>query len=265
MDTWATRIHGPVAVIGDVHGQIDKLDAVLDQLEALPDFQQRWIVFIGDLIDRGNDSKSVVDTVLDLREAHPRTAAIAGNHEFAMSAALGLIPVPDFSNLAESWLDHYGAEATFDSYGAVFGDLDDLGRRLPRDHRELFARLPWCVEHPDYLFVHAGLDPNAPYDMQLRVLRQKDATLTRPQWLYAKSWVDGDPPADCRLTVVSGHVCRPQVVIRERRILIDTTGGVQGDLSCVLLPENRLLTSGASAAPVVESTPGGWWQFWKSA
>ena len=50
-----TRIDGPVAVIGDVHGQVDKLRRIITKLAAVPGISERWIVFIGDLVDRGPD------------------------------------------------------------------------------------------------------------------------------------------------------------------------------------------------------------------
>ena len=61
-----TKIQGPIAVIGDVHGQVDKLQVILEKLKKLPDYQQRWIVFIGDFVDRGPDSKGAVELFLDL-------------------------------------------------------------------------------------------------------------------------------------------------------------------------------------------------------
>lgn len=255
-----TRITGPVAVIGDVHGQVEKLLSVLDKLRALPDYEQRWIVFIGDLVDRGPDPKGAVDVFFDLLMEHRRTTLICGNHEFAMCAALGWLRTPEFSNWNDRWLAHYEAEPTFESYGVEFGDLPALADRVPDNHRELLANLPWCVEHPNYLFVHAGLDPNTPFDVQLRILQKRDFTLNRPQWLCSKELVDAAPPPDCRLTVVSGHVRVPRVQFKSHRILLDTTGGMDGSLSCVLLPEKQVITSHADAAsPRTRS----WWQIWK--
>jgi serine/threonine protein phosphatase 1 len=259
----ATRIQGPVAVIGDVHGQVEQLDAVLEQLVELPDFQNRWVVFIGDFVDRGPDSKSAVDIFLSLLKRHPKTTAIMGNHEFAMCAALGLLPVPEYAHWAERWLDHYDAEPTLSSYGVEGNDLAALAEKMPSTHRELLPNLPWVVEHPQYLFVHAGLDPNTPFEVQLRILQKKDFTLNRPQWLCSKSFVELDPPNDCPVAVVSGHVRVPNVQFRPKRILIDTTGGLEGDLSCVLLPEKKVITS-AGPAHAVTADAGGktWWKFW---
>ena len=263
-------IDGPVAVIGDVHGQTDKLDIILRKLKDLPGYRDRWIVFIGDLVDRGPDPREAIQTVLRLQQEHSRTTAVAGNHELAMSAALKIVSTPDYSDWDKRWIDHYGSEQTFASYGAEFGQLDDLRSKLPNDHRQFLAELPWCVEHPEYFFVHAGLEPGSPFNVQRSILRKRDFTLNRPAWLCSKSLPFEETPQDCPLTIVSGHVPVPEVQFGHRKILIDTTGGVAGDLSCVLLPEGRVITSGSGPAraavrrpvapPVKEKT--GWLGLW---
>jgi serine/threonine protein phosphatase 1 len=265
-----TKIHGPIAVIGDLHGQTEKLSIVLDRLRQTPDFDRRWVVFIGDFVDRGPDSKAGIEMVLDFIKTHHRTTAVMGNHEFAMCSALGWLPVTETSSWGERWVELYNSEKTFSSYGAKIGDLKDLAEKVPATHREFLSDLPWCVEHPQLLFVHAGLDPNMPFKVQLRILQQTDYLLNRPQWLCEKSFVDMDPPADCPFTVVSGHVKVDKVVMRPRRILVDTTGGDSGELSCVLMPEKRIITSAKNEAPVNleqsastnESSSTKWWKLW---
>ncbi len=260
-----SRIDGPVAVIGDVHGQVDQLEIVLDKLRRQRDFEQRWIVFIGDLVDRGPDPKGALDMVCDLIDSHPRTTIVCGNHELAMAGALKLIPSPDYANWASRWVEDYGSEPTFESFGVPQGELDTLRDALGDEYRELLGDLPWVVEHPQYLFVHAGLDPNTPFPMQLRILKQRDYTLNRPQWLCSKSYVTAPVPQDCPFTVVSGHVCMPSVTFNPKRILVDTTGGEGGDLSCVLLPENRVISSGedSHARPMAGAGSGkSWWKIW---
>lgn len=243
MTELAAVIDGPVAVIGDVHGQLAKLQAVLERVRMFPEFEQRWIVFIGDLVDRGPDPRGAVELVCQLRRSHPRTTLVCGNHELAMAGALGLISTPDHANWNLRWVKDYNSETTFASYGVTPGDLPELAAALPSHHRVLLADLPWCVEHPEYFFVHAGLDPFQPFDLQRMILQTRDYTLNRPQWLCSRSLVSSIPPDDCPKTVVSGHAQVQQVEFRERRILIDTTGGRGGDLSCVLLPENIVITS----------------------
>lgn len=257
-------ISGPVAVIGDVHGQVEQLERILDQLSQLPNAHRRWIVFIGDLVDRGPDPRGALDLFCDLRQRHPRTTLVSGNHELAMGAALGLVKTPDYSDWSGRWLDHYGCDSTFRSYGAAsFGDLESLREQLPADHAELLAEIPWCVEHPEYFFVHSGLDPQSPFAVQRQILRHRDFTLNRPTWLCSKSLPFEEPPADCPQVVVSGHVRVPEVRFGRKRILVDTTGGDGGSLSCVLLPENKVLHSDSASpaqpvAALAEPKKKGW-------
>ena len=81
-----TRINGPLAIVGDVHGQLDLFDRLLERLRRRTDWQQRWIVLIGDLVDRGPDSRGVIERVLELIASHGRTTAVCGNHDLAMAA-----------------------------------------------------------------------------------------------------------------------------------------------------------------------------------
>lgn len=270
MFTFKTKIQGPIAVIGDLHGQTDKLSVVLDRLSKLPDFQMRWVVFIGDFVDRGPDPKSTVEMAIQFAEKHPRTTAVMGNHEFAMCSALSWLPGSEGSLWGQRWVTHYNSMSTFESYGAAVGDLPDLAAKVPAAHRDFLVNMPWCVEHPQLLFVHAGLDPNMPFNVQLRILQQKDFSLNRPQWLCEKSFVEMEPPQDCPVAVVSGHVKVEEAEIRPRRILVDTTGGESGDLSCVLMPERRVITSAAiertgaqSSARKTATTAAGQSSWWK--
>jgi serine/threonine protein phosphatase 1 len=264
MPSFVTRIQGPVAVIGDVHGQIKKLDVILAKLRQMPDYARRWVVFIGDLVDRGTDPKAVLDRMFELQREHPQTTSVIGNHELAMAGALGLIPAPAYADWAAQWVQQYGVDTTFASYGAAMGDLAALKANLPPEHADFIANGPWVIEHPQAIFVHAGLDPHQPLDLQLRILRQRDFTLNRPPWLCSKTFVENGVPPDCPVLVVSGHVPVPEVIYRPNRLLIDTTGGRGGDLSCVLLPELVLITSGDEPpqplAERAEDRP--WWKFW---
>ena len=243
MQPLPTRIDGPLVVIGDVHGQSDKLRRVIHKLERVPDIHQRWIVFIGDLVDRGPDPKGTLDIYCDLASQHGRVTWICGNHELAMAASLELISTPDYVDWPGSWLSYYDADTTFDSYDVPFGQLKLLREALPEVHAELIGNLPWRAEHPMYLFVHAGLAPNLPFEMQVQILRQPDFTLAQPPWLFSKTFIQGPVPPGCPVTVVLGHVPIPEVHFGDRIIAVDTTGGIQGELSCVLLPEKIVLTS----------------------
>lgn len=271
-------IDGPVAVIGDVHGQLDLLDSILDKLKTLDDYQDRWIVFIGDLVDRGIDSRGVIDRILELDAEHGKVTSVMGNHELAMGFALGIFEAPEYSDWDERWCEFYGADATFDSYCAEFPYCPSLREALPDSHVRFLEEMPWSVEHPEFFFVHAGLDPNQSFDMQRRVLADRDFSLSRPPWLCSKEFANELIPYDCEKAVVSGHVPFPEVRAWPQRILVDTTGGVEGELSCVLLPERILVTSALSFPEEPQEAPHGhqprpqvqhagsrprWYEFWK--
>ena len=236
----ATRITGPLIVFGDVHGQAGQLSQLLEICRRLPDFERRWLVLLGDLVDRGPDPKGVLDLVVELVQRHPRTTLVAGNHELAMSRALGWASDEDTPD--PEWFTGHGSEATFASYSAAAGHPQGLASRIPPLHRELICSLPWCVEHPQYLFVHAGIDPHLPFVPQLRFLHRRTPVAGRVPWLCSKRLAKADPPRECRLIVVSGHLLVPRVEIRKRRILAGTTDGITGGLSAVMLPECKVIT-----------------------
>lgn len=243
-----TQISGPVAVFGDVHGQVDKVRSILERLRQRKDYQRRWIIFIGDLVDRGPDPKGAIDLALEVIAEHPKTIVLSGNHELAMTGALGLFDAPPENDWSGRWLDHYGSEATFESYDVPFGRLKDLREQLPAEHQSLLTNLPWAVEHPEYFFVHSGLEPHTSFEVQKRILFEKDYSLNRPDWLCSKRLPFQDPPQACHQVVVSGHAYVPQVVFARKRLLVDTTGGATGSMSCVLLPENQIICSDVELA-----------------
>lgn len=264
------RIDGPVAVIGDVHGQTDKLRRIIAQLARLPDIHRRWIVFIGDLVDRGPDPAGTVNLYCELAQQHKKVTWLCGNHELAMACSLGLIKTPDYVDFSGRWLQHYDSHTTFESYGVPHRDMDALRAALPEEHARLMADLPWSIEHADYLFVHAGLDRNMPFETQVRILRERDYTLSHPPWLYSKEFILTGAPADSPVTIVIGHVPIPRVQFGQGMIATDTSGGTGGDLSCVLLPENVVLTSGGTSPMQAASGPHtgaarqrkAWWKPW---
>lgn len=248
--TLPTDINGPLTVVGDVHGNADALRSLVGRLAARPDFGARWLVFAGDFVDRGPDPRRVLDVVLGLRADHPRVTAVCGNHDHALAAALGLFPTPAACDWADRYARCYDADPTFAGYGASAGDLAGLHRAMPAGHRAFLAALPWAVFHPAYLVVHAGLRPDAPYAEQAAALRTPDRSDGRPFWLFDRAAAHGPVPADCPVTVVSGHVRVPAVTFRDRRVLVDATGGTDGLLSAVLLPEGEVVTSAAASRGV---------------
>jgi Calcineurin-like phosphoesterase len=272
MSAVPSRIDGPVAVIGDVHGQTDKLRRIIGKIAQLPDVEQRWILFVGDLVDRGPDPAGTIQLYCDLAKQHSKVTWLCGNHELAMAGSLGLLPIPVFVEFSQRWVKHYLSETTFESYGVRHGDLPGLKSALPEQHAKLLADLPWSIEHSKYLFVHAGLDRNLPFETQVRILRERDYSLSHPPWMYSKDFILLGAPTDSPVTIVVGHVPVPEVQFRDGMIAVDTGSGNDGPLSCVLLPENVVLSSeDDQQLPSANSLEGGqsapadnrpWWRPW---
>lgn len=157
----------PIYAIPDIHGQADLLDEALARVhrDGGPDAR---IVFLGDLVDRGPDSRAVIDRILDARDAGRPWTVLRGNHDqmfldFLDHGALQFKQVR--SGL--SWLDRrLGGAATLASYG-VTETRGSAARQaaqeaVPQPHRAFLASLPLWHEAGDVLFVHAGIRPGVP-------------------------------------------------------------------------------------------------------
>ena len=151
--------------VGDVHGRLDLLDNLLKQIErdgkTAPPKTRRVLVLLGDLIDRGPDSRGVLDRVAELLKGKrlPGFAVhvLKGNHEDAMLRFLAGVEG------GEVWLAN-GWRATVESYG-VNPDLGSESLRpallaaLPKAHRRVLRTLEMSHVEGDYAFVHAGVRP----------------------------------------------------------------------------------------------------------
>jgi serine/threonine protein phosphatase 1 len=134
--------------IGDIHGCTTALAAVLQAIVPQPDDE---IVLLGDYVDRGPDSRGVIDLLLEW-QARCRMISLLGNHEIMMLAAL------DSLNELRFWLQ-CGGMATLDSYG---GDLESI----PESHLAFLRGLRTYYETDRQLFFHANYDPRLPPQQQ---------------------------------------------------------------------------------------------------
>jgi serine/threonine protein phosphatase 1 len=134
---------GRVIAIGDIHGCSLALDALIDAIEPRP---EDIIVTLGDYINRGADTKGVIEGLIDLAR-HCRLVPILGNHDqMLLEARSGLHPT--------TWLG-MGGIATLDSYGP--------GRDIaliPYHHLEFLEGCLDFHETDTHIFVHANYDPD---------------------------------------------------------------------------------------------------------
>jgi Calcineurin-like phosphoesterase len=156
-----------IYAIGDIHGQLEMLLGALDLIAADggPDAE---IVFLGDLVDRGPDSRGVIDHLIKGQAAGRRWHVLKGNHDrlFEGFVRSGFQYDPRVSS-GLGWLNpRMGGATTLDSYGmqgigdpASDADIKAAGKSVPRAHLDFLGSLPLWHRHRELLFVHAGVYP----------------------------------------------------------------------------------------------------------
>ncbi len=155
---------GRLIALGDIHGCTVALDAILAAIKPQPD---DTIVALGDYVDRGPDSKGVIDCLIELGDKC-QLIALHGNHEEMM------LDVVRDNQPPYRWLQYGGVE-TLDSYRFA-GDMSVV----PQAHRDFFAAMRDYYETEHFFFVHANYDPDLPLAEQprqmLRWLKLTDMT-----------------------------------------------------------------------------------------
>lgn len=217
-------------VIGDIHGHLDKLLAAHERVFR-DGGRDALIVHVGDLIDRGPDSRSVVAHLSAGRDAGRNWVVTRGNHDRFLPRFLQR---PDWVDPCLSrplpWLAHpgLGAAQTLQSYGL---DPELPAKRLhsqalravPARHADFLASLPLWYLHPLALVVHAGIRPG----VDLQHQREDDLVWIRGPFL--------DSRADHGILVVHGHTARAHPAHHGNRINIDSGAGNGGALSAVVI------------------------------
>ncbi len=239
-----------VYAIGDIHGQCGALDQLISLIEddaarlRERDGLTSELVFLGDYVDRGPDSRGVLDRLCQLQAKGGRGQGMAcrfllGNHEQAL---LDFLENP---TTGIEWLAYGGAE-TLHSYGvrAAIGTVDpgrcramrdSLILALPDEHRQFLDGLEPMVVQGDYAFVHAGIRPGRPLADQ----KLEDLLWIREPFL---SW-----PRPHEKIVVHGHTVVDKPELLANRLGIDTGAYATGVLTAVALhgTSQRILQSAA--------------------
>lgn len=222
-----------IYAIGDLHGRADLLASLLLQIEvdiALHPVSRPIAVFLGDYIDRGPDSKEVLD-LLVTQGRTPETVFLKGNHETFL---LNFLKNP---TLLDNWRQYGGLE-TLVSYGLkppINPSLNDQARlardltsAMPESHRQFFKALQLSFVCGDFLFVHAGLRPLIPIQQQT----EDDLLWIRDDFLL---W-----DKEFEKIVVHGHTPVLEPDIRFNRINIDTGAFATGRLTCMTIEAAKI-------------------------
>jgi serine/threonine protein phosphatase 1 len=195
------------------------------------------VVYLGDYVDRGPDSRGVIDHLLDHPLPVDETIHLLGNHEDAMRQFL------DDIWIGESWMS-FGGRETLQSYGVapdaaltrhawLTAAQKKLGQVLPERHLSFLKSLRLWHREGGYLLVHAGIRPRIELERQ----RRDDLIWIRHEFLESE--------ADHGCIVVHGHSIRREPEIRHNRIGIDTGACFTGRLTALVLEgsERRFLAT----------------------
>lgn len=216
-----------VYAVGDIHGRLDLFEPLVAAIEAddaARDPAETLIVLLGDLVDRGADSKGVVDFARELQRRRP-VRILAGNHEEMFLR--GFKDIETFRH----FLRHGGRE-TLLSYGidrrrfleASMEEAQALAREaVPVDYISFLESFEDMIRIGDYLFVHAGIDPRVPIDEQ----RRSDLRWIREPFLSHEG--------SHGVVVVHGHTITDVPENRGNRIGIDTGAFMSGRLTALAL------------------------------
>ena len=215
--------------IGDIHGRADLLHELLHLVaqDAVDGPAEKSIIYLGDYIDRGNESRQVIDLILERSLPSFRNIYIKGNHEEAMLTFL------EDPLAGADWL-RFGGMETLLSYGVgmpagvptsdkLNKARDELARKLPGKHLKFLEGLTdWHIED-DYMFVHAAIAPE-------RTLKKQ-----RPQdlrWGH-ESFLSHNRPYE--KVIVHGHTITEKPEFHNNHIGIDTGAYYSGQLTCLVL------------------------------
>jgi diadenosine tetraphosphatase ApaH/serine/threonine PP2A family protein phosphatase len=239
---------GLTCVIGDVHGHIRKLEALLEMCEArtLPD---ALFVFIGDYVDRGPDSCAVVTLLMDLQRCNPgRVLCLRGNHEAVVLAAASnqMHTLPGGIDMDAWFKPQGGGRETLASYGV------QRACELPRAHLDWMASLPLFHDDGLRFFTHAGVRPG----LSLADQSADDLLWIREPFL--------SHAGDFGRLVVHGHtpVAARVPDLRFNRLNLDTGAGYDGPLTAAVFDKRQreplgFLSAGGEGAFEV-LTGAGW-------
>lgn len=229
-----------VYCIGDIHGRLDLLEELHGQiLNDCSRFDgEKSIVYLGDYIDRGAQSKQVLDLLIEQPLADFESVHLLGNHEHAM---LDFLRNP--AGIGAAWLS-FGGQVTCLSYGIDPGrimmntDLEQLRRelaeKLPQSHLDFLSNLPLTHVEGSYYFVHAGIRPEEAIEDQ----QAGDLLWIREEFTQSRLCHE--------YIIVHGHTISLEVESLPNRIGIDTGAYQTGVLTALVLEGSgqRLLQTG---------------------
>jgi hypothetical protein len=179
-------------IIGDIHGLKDPLANLLTQVARLDPHPNFY--FVGDYVNRGPDSRGVIDLLLSLNNAR----FVRGNHDDIFDHVLNATHyAPNSANgdrfVSFQWFMEHGLDATFTSYGVDYATLlacarkptterlEAIVKEVPESHKQFIRNLPPIIEDDDLFVAHAKWDPYES-DGMLHLLQSDPAARHKLLW-----------------------------------------------------------------------------------
>jgi len=218
-------LNSKIYAIGDVHGRADLLGSMIEFIgkHASLNGTEPKVIFLGDIVDRGPDSREAMEIVCDTLKRWPQSRLILGNHDCIFLDALTR------QRCLQWWFEKIGGMQTLISYlgeGTHYfpEEIIAIGKRFP-ELLEVLKAAPQHVAIGRYLFVHAGINPSVPLAEQ----DKNDLLQIRERFT--------DHVGALSHVVVHGHspLSPPRPVVTENRISLDTEAWVTGILSMTVI------------------------------
>lgn len=235
--------------IGDIHGRYEEFKKLLQLISS--DIQkqekdvQTHVIQIGDIIDRGENSKACIEAIINLHShlpTHVKPYTLQGNHEEILCKLWRNKPEELKEKEALYWYhpDIGGGLKTLESYGfkTFFTPaclptenwiMEQIQKYIPIEHIEYLETLPVKLELGPYFFCHAGIAPD-------KSLEKQDAHTLR--WIREPFL---SHPNTFEKIVVHGHSPAPDGEIQHNRVNTDAAAAYGEKLKCFILPEHYMI------------------------
>ena len=202
-------------IVGDIHGCLDPLKRMMDKIDWRP--EEDGLIFLGDYIDRGADSRGVVDYIIEVSNSSPLVQCLMGNHE---NILLDFLSTGDPRLLLLN-----GGMTTLESYQV--GEKLEEEALIPPEHVAFFENLYLYIELADYYVVHAGFRPGVEVEKQAT----EDLIWIREPFIFSDY--------DFGKKVIFGHTPLAEPLVMDNKIGLDT-GVVYGNrLTCLEIPRMK--------------------------
>lgn len=214
--------------IGDVHGRLDLLQSMHGLIRADLDHRpvHDWrIIHLGDYIDRGPNSKEVLDFLISASGRDERVISLLGNHDdgfltyLATGDVAGIFAMHGGVDTARS----YGVDIDFTDADSARHGHAALVRAVPQNHIDFIRTMPRSIAFGDFFFCHAGINPATPLDAQ----DPEELIWIRTPFL---KWT-----ALFEKVVVHGHTPQSAIDIQPNRVNLDTYAWKSGELSAIVI------------------------------